>query len=113
MSKSIGNVVAPEDIREGRSVKVFILIVHGSLCQVFFAFLIINRSVFLSCFYFQELLEKVHSSHKEGVIASNELKNAIRNQLKMFPDGIPQCGTDALRFSLLSHPINGLIIFMW
>ncbi|XP_034255106.1 valine--tRNA ligase-like [Thrips palmi] len=78
MSKSIGNVVAPEDIREGRSI--------------------------------EELVRGVVSSHESGVIPQHELKAAIRNQKQMFPNGIPQCGTDALRMSLCSHPIESHFI---
>lgn len=78
MSKSIGNVVAPEDVREGRSI--------------------------------EELIQGVVASHESGVIPSSELKTAIHNQKLMFPKGIPQCGTDALRMSLCSHPIESHFI---
>ena len=61
----------------------------------------------------QELIKGVVASHESGVIPSSELKTAIHNQKLMFPKGIPQCGTDALRMSLCSHPIESkkLIIF--
>ncbi|XP_026274038.1 valine--tRNA ligase [Frankliniella occidentalis] len=78
MSKSIGNVVSPEDIREGRTI--------------------------------EELVSAIVLSHESGVIPKQELKNAIQNQKKMFPEGIPQCGTDALRFTLCSYPIESHFI---
>ncbi|KAK3921328.1 Valine--tRNA ligase [Frankliniella fusca] len=78
MSKSIGNVVSPEDIREGRTI--------------------------------EELNNAIVSSHESGVIPKQELKNALQNQKKMFPNGIPRCGTDALRFTLCSYPIESHFI---
>lgn len=50
--------------------------------------------------------KRVHESHKKGLISSEELKRAIRGQKTMFPQGIPECGSDALRFTLLSHNVK-------
>ncbi|EUB61231.1 Valyl-tRNA synthetase [Echinococcus granulosus] len=36
-----------------------------------------------------------------------ELKRATAAQAKDFPQGIPECGTDALRFALVSYPTRG------
>ncbi|KAJ8924985.1 hypothetical protein NQ315_001150 [Exocentrus adspersus] len=78
MSKSVGNVVAPENVIHGASLK--------------------------------ELAEGSKESHEAGVLSKEELERAIRGQKKMFPEGIPECGTDALRFTLMSHNIKGHFI---
>lgn len=38
-----------------------------------------------------------------------EVKEAIQDKKKKFPEGIPECGTDALRFGLLSYMIQSSI----
>lgn len=37
-------------------------------------------------------------------------QNHFADQEKLFPNGIPECGTDALRFTLLSHNIKSHFI---
>lgn len=101
MSKSIGNVVSPEDIRDGRSLKVQFVDFYkfGSLLNF--------KTLFhFSAYCLQELVDRLVLSSKAGVIPEKELKNAIRNQKQMFPNGIPKCGTDALRFTLCSYQID-------
>ncbi|KAM7538822.1 hypothetical protein Aperf_G00000051237 [Anoplocephala perfoliata] len=44
---------------------------------------------------------------KTGNLDPLELKRATAAQAKDFPDGIPECGTDALRFALVSYPTRG------
>ncbi|XP_061597128.1 valine--tRNA ligase, mitochondrial [Cololabis saira] len=51
----------------------------------------------------QGLEEKV----KEGNLDPREQLVAMEAQKKDFPRGIPQCGTDALRFALCSHKMQG------
>uniref|UniRef100_A0A3P9J7E0 Valine--tRNA ligase n=1 Tax=Oryzias latipes TaxID=8090 RepID=A0A3P9J7E0_ORYLA len=51
----------------------------------------------------QRLQEKV----KEGNLDPREQLVAMEAQKKDFPKGIPQCGTDALRFALCSHRLQG------
>ncbi|ORY02496.1 valyl-tRNA synthetase [Basidiobolus meristosporus CBS 931.73] len=46
-----------------------------------------------------ELRQALHS----GNLASEEIKRSESVMEKEFPDGIPACGTDALRFSLVSY----------
>ncbi|XP_027732511.1 valine--tRNA ligase, mitochondrial isoform X1 [Vombatus ursinus] len=51
----------------------------------------------------QVLQEKL----KEGNLDPRELQIAAAGQRKDFPQGIPECGTDALRFILCSHGTQG------
>ncbi|KAF4677606.1 hypothetical protein FOL47_000561 [Perkinsus chesapeaki] len=46
-----------------------------------------------------ELQEKL----KHGNLPEREIKKAMKGQEKDFPDGIPECGSDALRFGLLAY----------
>lgn len=71
MSKSLGNVVAPEDIVEGRTLK--------------------------------DLEAATSQAKNQGLLSTEDAQKAIKGQRKMFPDGIHQCGVDALRFTLCSY----------
>ncbi|KAJ8273801.1 hypothetical protein GJAV_G00105680 [Gymnothorax javanicus] len=51
----------------------------------------------------QRLLEKV----KEGNLDAREIAVAMEAQKTDFPKGIPECGTDALRFALCSYKVQG------
>uniref|UniRef100_A0A7N9AW81 Valine--tRNA ligase, mitochondrial n=1 Tax=Mastacembelus armatus TaxID=205130 RepID=A0A7N9AW81_9TELE len=44
---------------------------------------------------------------EEGNFDPRERRVAMEAQRKNFPKGIPQCGTDALRFALCSHKMQG------
>ncbi|XP_040366472.1 LOW QUALITY PROTEIN: valine--tRNA ligase, mitochondrial 1-like [Rosa chinensis] len=48
-------------------------------------------------------LERLHDRLLEGNLDPKELDKAREGLLKDFPDGIPECGADALRFSLISY----------
>lgn len=74
MSKSKGNVIDPEDIINGISLK--------------------------------DLNYKTIESFENGTLSEEELKKALDSQSKLFPNGIPICGTDALRFSLCSKNVK-------
>ncbi|XP_024864985.1 valine--tRNA ligase, mitochondrial isoform X3 [Kryptolebias marmoratus] len=51
--------------------------------------------------------ERLQEKVKEGNFDRREQLVAMEAQRKDFPKGIPQCGTDALRFALCSHRIQG------
>ncbi|KAK0206866.1 tRNA synthetases class I-domain-containing protein [Desarmillaria ectypa] len=52
-------------------------------------------------------LEKLHEKLLEGNLDDKEIKKAREGQKKDFPKGIPQCGTDALRFALCAYSGGG------
>ena len=48
-------------------------------------------------------LEGLHKRQVECNLDPKELTVAKEGQVKGFPNGIPECGTDALRFALISY----------
>ncbi|XP_004527056.1 valine--tRNA ligase isoform X1 [Ceratitis capitata] len=58
----------------------------------------------------ENLQADLQQSHDAGILSKEELKKSFKGLQKMFPKGIPQCGTDALRFTLCSHNIKSHFI---
>ena len=54
-------------------------------------------------------LEALLSKITESNLPEGEIKEAVVDKKKRFPTGIPECGTDALRFGLLSYMIQSSI----
>ncbi|KAF8337423.1 tRNA synthetases class I-domain-containing protein [Cantharellus anzutake] len=52
-------------------------------------------------------LEDLHKKLSEGNLDEKEIAKAKAGQKKDFPKGIPQCGTDALRFALCAYTSGG------
>ncbi|PWY98270.1 putative VAS1-valyl-tRNA synthetase [Testicularia cyperi] len=52
-------------------------------------------------------LDGLHIKLKEGNLDDKEVVKAAQGQKKDFPKGIPQCGTDALRFALCAYTSAG------
>ncbi|XP_075042837.1 valine--tRNA ligase, mitochondrial isoform X2 [Mixophyes fleayi] len=52
-------------------------------------------------------LESLRKKLNEGNLDPRELKVAESALIKDYPQGIPECGTDALRFALCSHRLHG------
>jgi hypothetical protein len=52
-------------------------------------------------------LDTLHSKVREGNLQPKEVESAIKAQKADFPDGIPECGADALRFGLLAYTVQG------
>jgi valyl-tRNA synthetase len=52
-------------------------------------------------------LEALHAQLRAGNLAEREIQIAEKGQKKEFPNGIPQCGTDALRFALANYSSYG------
>jgi valyl-tRNA synthetase len=53
-------------------------------------------------------LEKLHGDLRLGNLPEKEIIKAEDGQKKIFPKGIPQCGTDALRFALCNFTSGGM-----
>lgn len=54
-----------------------------------------------------QTLEKLHNDLRNGNLPEKEVEKAEQGQKKLFPKGIPQCGTDALRFTLCNYAQGG------
>lgn len=52
-------------------------------------------------------LEKMIENLHKGNLAEKELKTSVEERKKEFPNGIPACGSDALRIGLLSYMNQG------
>ncbi|XP_014212180.1 valine--tRNA ligase isoform X1 [Copidosoma floridanum] len=52
-------------------------------------------------------LENLHKQLKDSNLDPKELKIAIDGQKRDYPQGIPECGTDALRFALCAYTSQG------
>lgn len=52
-------------------------------------------------------LQNLHNKLQTGNLDPKELSTATKFQRSSFPDGIPECGADALRFSLVSYTTGG------
>ncbi|KAM3408929.1 hypothetical protein ACQJBY_001768 [Aegilops geniculata] len=55
-------------------------------------------------------LEGLQKKLEHGNLDQGELEKAKEGQKKDFPDGIPECGTDALRFALISYTSQVMLI---
>lgn len=53
-------------------------------------------------------LEALQQGLQMGNLDEKELEVATKNQRDMFPNGIPECGADALRFSLINYTTGGI-----
>lgn len=52
-------------------------------------------------------LEALHDKLKVGNLDSKEIEKAEAGQKQSYPNGIPECGTDALRFALCAYTTGG------
>jgi valyl-tRNA synthetase len=52
-------------------------------------------------------LEALHMKLNEGNLDEKEIVKAKAGQKKDYPNGIPQCGTDALRFAFCAYSGGG------
>lgn len=52
-------------------------------------------------------LEELHAKVQTGNLDPKELPRALKFQKEAFPNGIAECGSDALRFGLLSYTQSG------
>ncbi|RDA83270.1 hypothetical protein CP532_0987 [Ophiocordyceps camponoti-leonardi (nom. inval.)] len=52
-------------------------------------------------------LERLHEKLYQGNLHPSEVQKATKYQKTAFPDGIPQCGADALRFTMVNATTGG------
>uniref|UniRef100_A0A1A9WPX6 valine--tRNA ligase n=1 Tax=Glossina brevipalpis TaxID=37001 RepID=A0A1A9WPX6_9MUSC len=78
MSKSLGNIVTPQQVVQGITL--------------------------------DDLQKEIKASHKAGILSESEMQKSLIGAHQMFPSGIPECGTDALRFTLCSYNIKNHFI---
>lgn len=52
-------------------------------------------------------LERLHAKLYEGNLDKREIEKAKAGQKSDYPNGIPECGTDALRFALCAYTSTG------
>lgn len=52
-------------------------------------------------------LEQLHDKLRQGNLDPREVEKAVKGQKMDYPDGIPECGADALRFGLLAYTLQG------
>lgn len=93
MSKSLGNVIDPMEVSLTPN-KIFLTICASAK----------------TCWPLQVIngidLESLHDKIRQGNLPEKEVVKAIQGQKLDFPDGIPECGADALRFGLLKYTIQ-------
>lgn len=53
-------------------------------------------------------LEELQATLKAGNLDEREFETASKYQKDSFPNGIPECGADALRFSLINYTTGGI-----
>jgi valyl-tRNA synthetase len=52
-------------------------------------------------------LQSLQDRLDDGNLPQKEVARAKKNNQEQFPDGIPECGSDALRFGLLAYTVQG------
>eukprot|EP00871_Galdieria_phlegrea_P001425 jgi/Galph1/2283/GphlegSOOS_G928.1 len=52
-------------------------------------------------------LEQLHAKLQVGNLDPKEIKRAMDGQKQEYPSGIPECGSDALRYGLLAYTVQG------
>jgi len=52
-------------------------------------------------------LDSLLKKLENGNLPAKEVAKAMKDQKEDFPDGIPECGSDALRFGLLAYTVQG------
>ena len=53
------------------------------------------------------MFQDLHKRLAEGNLDEKEIEKAKAGQKADYPNGIPECGTDALRFALVSYTSQG------
>lgn len=56
---------------------------------------------------FKQNFQDLHKQLYDSNLDPKELKHAVEGQKRDYPQGIPECGTDALRFALCAYTTQG------
>lgn len=56
---------------------------------------------------FQDLNKQAKQSFDDGILSQSNLTETLAVNKKAFPKGIPECGVDALRLTIVSHNVKG------
>ncbi|CAD7082003.1 unnamed protein product [Hermetia illucens] len=54
----------------------------------------------------EQLSSEIQKAYSIGTLSKGEMEKSLRGVQQTFPNGIPECGTDALRFTLCSYNIK-------
>ncbi|XP_063986483.1 valine--tRNA ligase, mitochondrial-like [Diachasmimorpha longicaudata] len=88
------------------------VLLHGVLCDAQGKKMskslgnVINPEYVIDGISLEELNKRAQESFDTGVLSKSELKRTLSVNSKTFPGGIPECGVDALRFTLCAHNIK-------
>lgn len=58
----------------------------------------------------KELNKISKESLDSGILSPEEYDRSIKTQKSLYPQGIPECGTDALRFTLIQQPVKSVTV---
>ncbi|XP_065200889.1 valine--tRNA ligase-like [Planococcus citri] len=92
------------------------IVFHGLICDVHGRKMskslgnVIELNHVIDGISLKELNETVHANHRKGMLSDEELGKALSIQKSLFSDGIPECGADALRFTLVNHDFSESVI---
>lgn len=105
MSKSSGNVILPENVINGISFEVL------QNCKLFFCKIMKFSNYCVNplklAHLFQDLNKQAKQSFDDGILSQSNLTETLAVNKKAFPKGIPECGVDALRLTIVSHNVKG------
>uniref|UniRef100_A0A182WBP2 valine--tRNA ligase n=1 Tax=Anopheles minimus TaxID=112268 RepID=A0A182WBP2_9DIPT len=88
------------------------ILLHGIICDEFGRKMskslgnVIKPEHVIQGITLDKLQAEAEASHRQGILSKQELSKSVAGQRKMFPKGIPECGIDALRFTLCSSNVK-------
>ena len=65
--------------------------------------------LFITAYFYLLFLKDLHKTLHTGNLDAKEVTAAMKGQKQDYPNGIPECGTDALRFALCAYTAQGII----
>ncbi|XP_053685436.1 valine--tRNA ligase [Sabethes cyaneus] len=92
------------------------ILLHGIICDEFGRKMskslgnVIKPEHVIKGVTLEQLNKEAETSHQQGILSAEEFKKSVTGQRKMLPNGIPECGTDALRFTMCSANVKNHFI---